>query len=135
MRTLGTELRLRRLIRQHAAAIERLRAEPGSAELAASVEQRLRSLLADVRAAWSSELRGSAATGVDVGLLEGHVSRSLRALEAAIVELARPGIELDWLAERFRATAVPLLLFLRGLEETPAELLGAWSAPALAEIA
>lgn len=137
MRTLNTELRLRRLIRQHAAAIDRLRSTPGDPDLAAAVERRLRGLLADVRAAWADDLALAAKSSqAELPVLEAHVGRSLRLLEAAIVELGRPtAVQLGWLAQRFRATAVPLLLFLRGLEETPAELLGAWAAPSLAESA
>jgi hypothetical protein len=138
MRTLRTEMRLRRLIRQHAVLIERLASERGDPEAAAAAERRLRGLLADVRAAWSADLGAAAARDMhgELPLLDGHVSRSLKTLEAAIVVLgSRPGLQLEWLAERFRATAVPLLLFLRGLEETPAELLGAWAAPSLAQSA
>lgn len=137
MRTLGTEMRLRRLIRQHGALVGRLRLEPGDPELAAAVERRLRALLSDVRAAWAADLRAAVAAAgpAEFALLDGYVNRSLRALEASLVELGRPSNQLDWLAQRFRATAVPLLVFLRGLEETPAELLGAWAAPALAESA
>ncbi len=129
-------MRLRRLIRQHALLIERLASERGDPEAAAAVEGRLRALLADVRAAWSADLGLAAGDArAELPLLDGHVRRSLKALEAAIVELGRPGTQLAWLADQFRATAVPLLLFLRGLEETPAELLGLGSAPALIESA
>lgn len=129
-------MRLRRLIRQHGVLIERLALEQGDAEAAAAVERRLRALLADVRAAWSADL-GVAAGELngELPLLDGHVRRSLKALEAAIVVLGRPGAQLGWLSDQFRGTAVPLLLFLRGLEETPAELLGAWAAPSLAQSA
>ena len=140
MRTLATEMRLRRLIRQHAGLVERLRTDRGDPEAAAAVEMRLRALLRDVGTAWAADLGAATAADATAGpvepaLLDGHVRRSLKALEAAVVELGRPGTQLDWLAQRFRATAVPLLLFLRGLEETPAELLGAWAAPSLAESA
>ncbi len=129
-------MRLRRLIRQHAVMTERLASELGDPEAAAAVERRLRTLLDDVRAAWTADLGLAAGElGGELPLLDGYVRRSLKALEATIVALGRPSTQLEWLAEQFRGTAVPLLLFLRGLEETPAELLGAWSAPSLAESA
>lgn len=141
MRTLRTEMRLRRLIRQHSLQVERLQAERADPEVAAAAERWLRRLLAEVAAAWTAELRSelTAAGGGgfpgELGLIDGHVRRSLKALEATIAESGRPGIDLGWLTERFRATAVPLLLCLRGLEETPVELLGLGPAPSLARSA
>lgn len=137
MRTLRTEMRLRRLIRQHSLQVERLQAERADPEAGAAAERWLRRLLAEVGAAWAAELGAATGGGFpgELGLIDGHVRRSLKALEATITESGRPGVDLGWLTERFRGTAVPLLLCLRGLEETPVELLGLGPAPSLAQSA
>lgn len=124
MRTLQTQLRLRRLLRSHAEYLERLRAEPADAELARAAAARLRQLIEDVRGAWLAE---SAGGGPEP--LRRHVSRTLTALESAAAELRRPNTDLEWLGERFRESAAPLLFFLRGLEDAPDDQLRAWLAP------
>lgn len=137
MRTLRTEMRLRRLIRQHALAVEALSGQPLEPAVTGAAERRLRALLTDVRTAWAADLAVAATsepTG-ELALLDGHVDRSLKAVEAAIGGLGRPGSQLPWLAERFRAAALPLLVFVRGLEETPSELLRLAPRPALARSA
>ncbi len=70
-------------------------------------------------------------------MFDAHVRRSLRALEGIATEYGRaPAADRrQWLAGQFHATAVPLLLFLRGLEDTPEDLLEGWLAPVLAKSA
>jgi len=124
MRTLQTQLRLRRLLRSHSEYLERLRAEPADPELARTAAARLGQLIGDVRTAWLAE---SAGGGPEP--LRRHVSRTLSALESAAAELRRPNTDLEWLGERFRESAAPLMFFLRGLEDAPEEQLNAWLAP------
>ena len=135
MRTLGTQVRLRRLLRQHGEAVDRLRATPGDLEVASAARRRLLDLVSDVRSAWVADV--AAVTVAELPVFDSHMRRSLRALEASVAEYDRaPSDErLRWLAGQFHATAVPLLLFLRGLEETPEDLLEGWLAPVLAKSA
>lgn len=138
MRTLGTQVRLRRLLRHHGEALERLRDAGGGGdrEAALASQRRLTELVADVRSAWSSDLAVTPASR-ELTVFDGYVRRSLKALDATTAEYSRgpSGERLRWLAAQFHGTAVPLLLFLRGLEDTPAELLDGWLAPVLAKSA
>lgn len=134
MRTLGTQVRLRRLIRQHAALLDRLAEDPADVDLARSSAQRLAGLIGDVREAWQADL-ASARPSAELAVLDGHVRRSLKGMQAAAHEMRRAPAGVDWLRGQFRAAAVPLLLFLRGLEDTPEDLLEGWLAPSLARSA
>ncbi len=134
MRTLGTQVRLRRLIRQHAELLDRIGESPADAELRASVAARLGTLVNDVRAAWSAEVAAAQLTP-ELRVCDAHVRRALRAIEATVAELRNGPAGLDWLRGQFLGAAVPLLLFLRGLEDTPEELLEGWLAPTLAKSA
>ncbi|TMF89724.1 MAG: hypothetical protein E6I08_04445 [Chloroflexi bacterium] len=124
MRTLATQMRLRRLIRVHTDYVERLAAAPADGELARSARARLLGLSQDVRGAWRADLTG-AGGAPGAAVLDRHVERTLRLLESVLAELARPAADRRWLQERFQDSALPLLMFLRGLEEAPAELLAA----------
>lgn len=131
MRTLGTQLRLRRLIRCHSEYLGRFASEPGNRDLVHTGVQRLRSLLADVRGAWALEARsGTAIEASELDALRKHVNRALAAAEAAVVEMERPNCDLGWLAGRFRESAAPLLFFLRGLEDMPEQQIHEYLAPA-----
>ncbi len=130
MRTLATQVRLRRLIRVHGEYIERLAAAPSDGELAQLARARLAQLTDDVRRAWLADL---AAAGDDAlaesQVLDRHVAKALKALDAVLIEVTRPAGDRDWLRERFREAAIPLVFFLRGLEDAPSELVGEWLAP------
>lgn len=130
MRTLRTQVRLRRLIRVHGELLDRLAAEPGDRELRLAAAARLRDLASDVGIAWTAEAAVHRPTA-ELAVCDAHVKRALRAIDAALAELRRTPAGVDWLRAQFRAAAVPLLLFLRGLEETPEDLLEGWLAPAL----
>ncbi len=135
MRTLATQMRLRRLIRQASELVPRLRSAPGDADAAAAAARRLAGLVADVQEAWTADCAAAGpANAADLTVFDAHVRRGLRALQGVIAELSRPGADLEWLSGRFRAVALPLVLFLRGLEEAPADLLGT-SGPALGKTA
>ncbi len=130
MRTLATQVRLRRLIRVHGEYMERLAVTPADGELAKLARTRLLQLADDVRRSW----RGDLAAAGDGALAERapmdrHVERSLKAVEAVVAEVARPAGDREWLRERFKDAALPLVFFLRGLEGAPAELVGDWLAP------
>lgn len=137
MRTLGTQVRLRRLIRAHAEAIDRLSLEAEDPAARSVWRRRLLDLIEDARRAWSADLETAGARGGGSAVFDTFVRRSLRALEATVAEYGRAaaGDRMHWLAGQFNGSAVPLLLFLRGLEETPAELLDGWLTPALAKSA
>jgi hypothetical protein len=124
MRTLASQMRLRRPIRVHGEYVGRLAAAPADGELAQAAKARLLALSHDVRAAWRSDL-AAAGAGSGAAVLDRHVERTLRAVESVVAELARPAADRRWLHERFQDAALPLLMFLRGLEEAPAELLAA----------
>ena len=124
MRTLQTQMRVRRALRVEAEYQRRLAAEGYSPELARAAGARILQVLRDVRAAWNQESAGS-----EVAALRGHVSRWLSAMETAAARLERPGADLGGLSEQFRDAGVPLVFFLRGLDDSSdpvlAELTGA----------
>ena len=126
MRTLQTQMRLRRVLRVQAEYQRRLLQENGSGQLAQAASARLLQLLRDVRAGWAHETAGVELTG-----LRAHVSRSLSAMEAAAAGLARPGADVAALGERFREAGVPLVFFLRGLDDSSEPVLAELGGPAL----
>ena len=130
MRTLGTQLRLRRLIRVHTEYLARFAAEPGNRDLIRSGILRMRSLLDDVRGAWVQEANSaSSIDATELDALKRHLTRSLASAEAALAEMERPNADLGWLAGQFREAAAPLLFFLRGLEDMPEQQIREYLAP------
>lgn len=116
MRTLSTQVRLRRLIRAFSEALERLLSEPGEREMVLPVSARLLERAAEVRQAWSHE-------GTDderEAVYDRFVVESLRTLELAISGLAQEGADLRLLGSDFNGAALPLEVFLRGLDVQPA---------------
>ena len=113
MRTLATQMRLRRLLRTQGDYQDRLVGEARTGPLAAAASTRLTQLLEDVRAAWAHESRG-----VDLGGLRSHVNRSLATMQAAAAGMRRTGADLDGLHAEFREAGVPLVIFLRGLDDS-----------------
>src|SRR2546430_6236104 len=122
MRTLATQMRLRRLLRTQAEYQRRLAGEGLPGPLAAAAAARLLQQLAEVRETWEREARGLELAG-----LRGHVSRSLAAMQAAAAGLGRPGADVARLGAELRDAGVPLVFFLRGLDDS--------EAPVLAELA
>jgi hypothetical protein len=121
MRTLATQMRLRRLLRTQADYQQRLLAEAQGGPLASAASARLLQLLADVRASWARESQG-----VDLAGLRGYVARSLATMQAAAAAMTRPGADPRSLGAEFRDAGLPLVFFLRGLEDS--------AAPAFAEL-
>ncbi len=116
MRTLGTQVKLRRLIRVYGEAADRLRSEPLERGLVGSVVDRLLELSGELREAWTREslIRPPEAA------LERYVKDSLRSIELAIVGLQQAGASVELLQRDFEAAALPLEVFLRGLDAEPA---------------
>jgi hypothetical protein len=114
MRTLSTQVRLRRLIRAFNESAERLRNEP--VVDAAGVVARLQALAEGVRDSWSRE----AAVGRPEDAVARFAEQSLRTVELAIAGLGQRGADLDLLEQDFEDAALPLELLLRGLDAQPA---------------
>jgi hypothetical protein len=122
MRTLATQMRLRRLLRIQAEYQGRFAVESASGQLRAVASARLLRLLQDVRASWARESQG-----VELSGLRPFVHRWLATMEAAAAAIAQPGADVGRLCAELREAGVPLVLFLRGLEDS--------DAPVLAELA
>ena len=116
MRTLGTQVKLRRLIRAFGEAHGRLASEPVERRLVGSLVDRLLELAADVRDTWRRE---SLATP-PVPALERYVRDSLRTAELAVAGLSQAGADLEMLRADFESAALPLEVFMRGLDAEPA---------------
>lgn len=116
MRTLATQVKLRRLIRTSAEAWSRLASDPLERARAGSVADRLLRLAGEVREAWDRE---RLARPLETAL-ERYVEESLRLAELAVAGLQQAGADLRLLREDFEAAALPLEMFLRGLDAEPA---------------
>ena len=116
MRTLSTQVRLRRLIRAFSEAVSRLRSEPGELVRAGSVVSRLQELAEGVREAWEHE---NAMTPLAPSL-ERYVEDALRTMELAVAGLQQEGADLGLLRSDFEVAALPLEVFMRGLDAEPA---------------
>ncbi len=126
MRTLGTQVRLRRLLRVQADFQHRLELDAERGRLGSTAASRLLELVAGVRASWQQD-----SAGAELGPLRAHVSRCLVAMEAAAASLAHPGADHAALFGQLRDLGMPLVFFLRGLEESDEVSLGDWLAPAV----
>jgi hypothetical protein len=115
MRTLATQVKLRRLIRAFAEARDRLVSEPFELRLAGPVVDRLLELAEDVRQSWRAEARLRPLEAS----LDAYVEGSLRTAELAITGLQQAGADLKLLRGDFEAVALPLEVFLRGLDAEP----------------
>jgi hypothetical protein len=116
MRTLSTQVRLRRLIRSFDEAVNRLVSDPHEREMAGSVVARLMELAAQVREAWRRE----DAAGPLPRSLDRYVRGSLRTIDLAIAGVQQAGADLELLRSDFEEAALPLEIFMRGLDAEPA---------------
>ena len=116
MRTLGTQVRLRRLIRTYDDSWRRVTLDPLQMPRVGSVVDRLLELAAELRESWDRE---SAAGGLEP-TLENHVADSLRSIELSVAGMQQAGADLNLLRGDFEAAALPLEVFLRGLDAEPA---------------
>jgi len=116
MRTLATQVKLRRLIRTFAESTDRLGSDPMQRRMAGSIVDRLLGLAGEVRETW---LRESLATP-QAPALDSYVKDALRTTELAIAGLQQAGADLELLRSDFDSAALPLEVFLRGLDLEPA---------------
>lgn len=120
MRTLATQVKLRRLVRTSSEAWNRLASDPLELARAGSTVDRLLALSAEVREAWKHEVE---AESLDEPLdepLKRYVRESLRSAELAITGLQQAGADLELLRDDFEAAVMPLEVFLRGVDAEPA---------------
>jgi hypothetical protein len=116
MRTLSTQVKLRRLIRSTSEAFSRLRWQPAERRMAGSIVDRLLGLAAEVRESWAQD----AVSGHPDEPLSVFVAESMRTVELAIAGIGQDGSDLDLLHQDFERAAAPLEVFLRGLDAEPA---------------
>src|SRR5438128_2073180 len=93
MRTLATQVKLRRLIRTFGESWTRLASEPLERGVAGSVVDRLLELSGELRVSWHRE---NVARPLEAAL-EGFVAESMRMIELAIAGLQQAGADLDLL--------------------------------------
>ena len=84
--------------------------------MADAIVDRLLGLAAEVRESWAQE----AAAGRPGEALSAFVAESLRSAELAIAGVAQEGSDLELLRQDFERAALPLEVFLRGLDAEPA---------------
>jgi hypothetical protein len=116
MRTLSTQVRLRRLIRAFDDAVNRLLTDPQERQSAASVAARLVELATQVREAWRQENTA----GPLPKAMERYVRDALRTIDLAIAGIQQSGADLELLRQDFEEAALPLEIFMRGLDAEPA---------------
>jgi len=116
MRTLATQVKLHRLVRAFGEAHGRLASEPDHRRAVGPVVDRLLELAADVRTSWRRE---SLVQPLEAPL-EAYVADSLRTAELAIAGLRQAGADLELLRGDFEGAAMPLEVFMRGLNAEPA---------------
>ncbi len=116
MRTLSTQVRLRRLIRAFDEALNRLLSDPHERQMAGSTAARLLELADAVRDAW----RRAYASNPLPRSLERHVREALRTIDLSIAGVQQAGADLELLRQDFEGSALPLEIFMRGLDSEPA---------------
>ncbi|HEV2028810.1 MAG TPA: hypothetical protein VGS16_09800 [Candidatus Dormibacteraeota bacterium] len=116
MRTLSTQVRLRRLIRSFDEAVNRLVSDPHERLMAGSTVARLLELASQVREAWRRE---NVAPPLPKSL-ERYVRDALRTIDLAIAGVQQAGADLELLRQDFEEAALPLEIFMRGLDSEPA---------------
>lgn len=120
MRTLATQVRLRRLVRAFGEAQSRLASEPADRRLVNALVDRLAELAGEVRESWRQETALENAVRPLEPPLDRYVRGSLRTAELAVAGLRQAGADLDLLRSDFEVAALPLEIFLRGLDAEPA---------------
>jgi hypothetical protein len=123
MRTLATQVKLRRLIRAFGEAQARLASEPpsfNSRGLAGSLIDRLQELSGELQESWRRESHVQPLGPALEPALERYVQESFRWVDLAIGGLRQAGADLKLLRGDFEVAALPLEVFLRGLDAEPA---------------
>ena len=116
MRTLSTQVRLRRLIRSVDEALNRLQSDPNERRMAGSTSARLQELAEAVRDSWRRENASSQLPRS----LERYVREALRMIDLTLVGIQQAGADLELLRQDFEQAALPLEIFMRGLDSEPA---------------
>ena len=116
MRTLATQVRLRRLDRAFSEALDRLLSEPAEREMVGLISAKLLELASDVRDSWRRETLQT----MPAAALDAYVKEAIRTAEFAIAALPQAGADLELLGRDFENAALPLEVFLRGLDAEPA---------------
>ena len=129
VRTLGTQVRVRRLLRLETEMVEQLLPPGGISALRRTASRRLLQALGDVRSAWAADLRVAGGAGPGLDDLHRHVRRVMAALELQAAALERTPTDVHAFDREFREAAVPLLFLLRGVEDAGDQALLAWAAP------
>jgi hypothetical protein len=111
-----SQVPLSRLIRAFLECLELLMAELADRQFASSVVLRLQELAEGVRESWDRE----SGLGPSEPSLERFGDQSLRTIDLTIVGLGQAGADLRLLQSDFVDAALPLELFLRGLDVQPA---------------
>jgi hypothetical protein len=131
MRSLQTQVRVRRLLRVYTDYSERLAESPADSGLAAAARNRLSELASSLHEAWAED-----SASVSLPALRRHVTRTLAAVDQAVAAFGRPGVDPRRLAGELQESALPLLLMLRGMEDVADRQLLDWlGAGALAKTA
>ena len=131
MRSLQTQVRLRRVLRVYTEYAERLAETPGDSGLAGAARNRLLELTGSLHEAWAED-----SASVQLPAIRRHVTRMLAAIDQAVASLGRPGADPRRLAGELQESALPLLLTLRGMEDVADRQLLDWlGAGALAKTA
>jgi hypothetical protein len=112
MRSLQTQVRLRRLLRVYIEYSGRLADSPGDTRLALAARSKLLQLAEQLHDAWAED-----SATVAVPALRRHVTRTLAAVDSAIASVGLPSSNPRGLAEDLQEAALSLLLMLRGMED------------------
>ena len=112
MRTLQTQVRLRRLLRASSEYSDRMADGPGDVRLAEAARTKLFELAGHVHEAWAAD-----SVTVAIPAIRRHVTVTLAGMDEAIATLGRRNTDPILLADQLRDAAVPLLLMLRGMED------------------
>src|SRR5438045_8822283 len=115
VRTLATQVKLRRLIRSFAEPYARLEVEPGDRRLVGALVDRPMELAGDVQEAWRQESR----LGRLEPVLAAYLAEAMRTRELAIVGLRQAGSDVELLRAHFEAAALPPATCVRALDAEP----------------
>jgi hypothetical protein len=116
MRTLSTQVKLRRLIRLFGEAFDRIASDPSERQMVGLVAAKLLELAGEVREAWQRE----SFAGTLPAPLGRYVRDQIRTIDLSIAGLEQAGADLELLRKDFEGAALPLEVFLRGLDTVPA---------------
>ena len=121
MRSITTQLRLRRLLRAYGEYADRLSRSPADPALMAAARTRLAELITDLHAAWAVDSRS-----IVIPALRRQFARRLAEVDAAVAGFGRDAAEPQTAAGRLRESALGLLLMLRGMDDLPDRIVQEW---------